>query len=74
MDEVKKSLDFMSAELTRPASQQDLLIGLVEEVKQLKFAINNRDKRIAKLEQKIDDLEKYTRLDDLLITGLETRH
>lgn len=43
MEEIKK-LDFMIAELSRLASQQDLLIGLVEEVKQLKVAISDRDK------------------------------
>lgn len=35
MEEIKKSLHFMSAELANLTSQQELLIRLFEEVKQL---------------------------------------
>lgn len=74
MEEIKKSLNYMSAELSRLATQQELLISLVEEVKGLKVAISDRDRKISELERKLDDMEQYTRRDDLIITGLEVKH
>lgn len=74
MEEIKRSLNFMSEELTKLSKQQEQLIGLMEEVKLLKVLLSDRDKRIAELEQKVDDLEQYTRRDDLVITGLDVKH
>lgn len=49
---LKKSLDFMRAELTRLASQRELLIGLAKEVGRLKIAIPDRYRKTAEQEQK----------------------
>ncbi|XP_056138356.1 THAP domain-containing protein 2-like [Lampris incognitus] len=50
----------------------------VKEVKELKTSINKRNKEIDErfelLEQRIDDLEQYSRADDLIISGLATKH
>lgn len=74
MEDKKKSLNFMSAKLSKLALQQKLLMNLVKEVKLLKDAITDRNKKIAKLQKRIDDLEKYTIRDDLVITGLEIKN
>lgn len=74
MEEVKKSLNFMSEELSKVAKQQVCLLDLIEEVKQLKAVIKEKDKTIEELERRVDDLEQYTRMDDLVISGLETAH
>lgn len=43
MDDIKKSLNFMSTELTKLTSKQEQLIGLFEEVKLLRLQINEKD-------------------------------
>lgn len=74
MEDIKKSLNFMSAEISKLVTQQKLLLDLVEEVKLLKVALADRDKKIVELEKKVDDLEQYTRRDELVITGLDLKH
>lgn len=63
----------MSAELANVTAQQKLLMGLFEEVKQLKIQINLKDKRIMELEERLDDLEQLSRQDNLIITGMEIK-
>ena len=48
------------------------LLGLMEEVRELKLAIKEKDIKIADLERRIDDLEQYSRVEDLIISGLKT--
>lgn len=74
MAEIKNSLNFMSREISEVVEQQRKLTGLMEEIRQLKIIIQQKDERIDLLEQRVDDLEQYSRADDLVITGLETRH
>lgn len=73
MDEIKKSLSFMSEELSKVSKQQTKLMELMDEVKLLKTIIKEKNERIMNLERKVDDLEQYTRMEDIIITGLETR-
>lgn len=74
MAEIKVSLNFMSEEINRVVKQQKTLTGLMEEIRELKIIIKQRDQRIEFPEQRVDDLEQYSRADDLIITGLETKH
>uniref|UniRef100_A0A1A8PAD9 Uncharacterized protein n=1 Tax=Nothobranchius rachovii TaxID=451742 RepID=A0A1A8PAD9_9TELE len=74
LEEIKRSLNFMSGELSKVTSQQDRLLRLMEEVKELKILLTEKDKKISALEQRVDELEQYTRREDLVIMGLETRH
>lgn len=71
VEDIKKSLDFMSQEITKVAKQQTTLKEIMDEFKQLKALIQEKDKKIDHLEQRIDELEQYARLDDLLISGFE---
>lgn len=73
MEEIKRSLNFMSVELAKLSSQKTLLMDLVEEIKHLKLIISNKDKKIDELEQKIDELEQNARQDNIVITGLEVK-
>ena len=47
---------------------------LLSLVKDLRTQIEDKDKKIRSLESRVDELEQYTRQDDLVITGLKTRH
>lgn len=61
MEEIERSLNYMSEELSKLSKQQELLIGSMEEVQRLKVLLNDRDKRIADLQHKVDDLDQYSR-------------
>ncbi|XP_030014997.1 stonustoxin subunit beta-like isoform X2 [Sphaeramia orbicularis] len=74
MEEVKKSLNFMSEELSKVAKQQTGLLDLIEEMRKLKEVIREKDKKIDELERRVEDLEQCIRMDDLMITGLKTNH
>ena len=74
MDELKRSMNFMSAELSEVRKQQTLLVGLFDEIKKLNATITEKDKKITELERRVDDLEQYSRMDDLMISGLATTH
>lgn len=61
MEEIKKSLNDVSDELSKMVEKQDLM-SLIDEVQQ----------RIEELERRLDDLEKCTRMDELVASGLVT--
>lgn len=71
---IRESLDTMSEEIRTVAKQQATLLSLMDEIKQLKNLIKDRDKTINGLERRVEDLEQYSRMDDLIISGLETKH
>lgn len=73
LEEIRNSLSFMSAELTKVTGQLTKLTGLFEEVRQLKELIMTKDKHIQQLEKRIDSLEQYTRMDDVIISGLNVK-
>ena len=58
MEEIKRSLNFMSSELAKVTSQQERLLKLVDEVTTLKIMMREKDARISTLEQRIDELEQ----------------
>lgn len=78
LEEIKKQLTIMTENINKVLTQQATLLGLVNEMSELKTSINNRNKKIDEkiehLEQRIDDLEQYSRADDLIISGLATTH
>lgn len=69
-----RSLNFLSGELTKLTSQQERLVGVIEEVKALKVMKTEKDRKINELEQRMNELEQYTKRDNFVLTGLETRH
>ena len=47
------------------------LIGTIQNFQK---EFKQKDEKIQQLEERIDDLEQYTRKDDIVIAGLQTRH
>lgn len=45
LEEIKRSLNYVSAELSKVTSQQDRLLRLMKEVKELKILPIERDKK-----------------------------
>ncbi len=80
MDEFKKSLDALTGKIN--AMQDITLVNLLkdvkdqvkEEVKSLKKLIKEKDDKIAALVRRVEDLEQDTRKDNVVISGLKTRH
>ncbi|KAL4000613.1 heterogeneous nuclear ribonucleoprotein R [Sarotherodon galilaeus] len=74
MEEIKKSLNYMSGELSTISKQQKLLLDMMGQIKGLQKLNEEKDKKIALLESRVADLEQYTRMNDLIVSGLETKH
>ena len=68
-EEIRKSLDLLSGETSAIRLQQKSILDLVLEVKALRLLNEEKDKRIAVLENRVADLEQYTRMNDVIITG-----
>uniref|UniRef100_A0A1A7XGY8 Uncharacterized protein n=1 Tax=Iconisemion striatum TaxID=60296 RepID=A0A1A7XGY8_9TELE len=73
LEDIKKSLNFMSEEITI-SKQQKLILNLMEDIKELRRLSEEKDKRIAMLEGRVSELEQYSRVNDVMVTGLETKH
>lgn len=74
LEEIKKSLNFMSEEITTISKQQKVIMDLFEEIKDLRRQNEEKDKKIVMLEGRVSELEQYSRLNDVIVTGLETKH
>ncbi|KAL3966351.1 heterogeneous nuclear ribonucleoprotein R [Sarotherodon galilaeus] len=67
-DDIKKSLEFMTEEISAVKLQMKAILDLVEEVKALRIQNAEKDRRLA-----VADLEQYTRINDVIITGLRIK-
>ncbi|KAF7649076.1 hypothetical protein LDENG_00147870 [Lucifuga dentata] len=74
MEEIKRSPNFLSEEVTEMATQQTQLLVLLTEVHELCLTIRDRDGKIVELEKCVDSLEQQARMNDLVIIGLEMKH
>lgn len=72
-EKIKLSLHTLCGGVTAVRMQQDQLLGLLEEVKQLRLQNSEKDKRIVDLERRVDKLEQYSRINDVVITGINIR-
>ena len=73
VEEMKKSLDFLSEQLSTVTKQQTELMKLFREVMDLKLANAEQEKQITFLESRVADLEQYTRINDVIITGIKIK-
>uniref|UniRef100_A0A096M5G9 L1 transposable element RRM domain-containing protein n=1 Tax=Poecilia formosa TaxID=48698 RepID=A0A096M5G9_POEFO len=71
--DIKKSLDFLSEEVTAIWLHQNNILDLVKEVKSLRLLNKEKDKRIAVLENQVADLEQFSKINDVIITGLRVK-
>ncbi len=73
IDDIKKSLDFLGEEVSAVRMQQKNILDLVEEIKVLWLQNTEKAKRIAFLENRVEDLEQYTRINNIIVTGLQIK-
>lgn len=72
-EEIKLFLHSLCGDVTAVRAQQEQLLGLLEEVKQLRLQNAEKDQRIVDLERRVDELEQYSRVNDVVITGIKIR-
>ena len=72
-DDIKKSLYFLSEEISVVKKQQKSILDLVEEVKALGIQNAEKDRRLVHLESRVAELEQYTRVNDVIVTGLRIK-
>ena len=71
---LSKKVDSIGAKQDSMQSKQDQIANLVKEVQLLREESARKDEKIRNLEDRVHDLEQYTRKDDLIITGLRVKH
>lgn len=74
MEAVKKALRELAKKIDGMAENVGQISGLVEDVKKLNNLLAQKDEKIAELEKRVNDLEQYTREEDVVISGLKTTH
>ena len=73
IEDLKKTLEIMSGELSTIKNQQADILKLVKEVKDLKRGCDEKDKKFVALESRVMELEQNNWINDVVITGLEVR-
>lgn len=72
-EDIKRSLDFLSQDVNDIKIKQDKILNLVQEVTELRVRLAERDKKITELEKKVEDLEQYSRINDVIVTGIKIK-
>lgn len=73
MEEVKDSLNMMSAEIASLTKPNSVITGLLTEIKQLKWKNIEQEKQILLLENRVSDLEQYSLINYIVVSGLQTK-
>ena len=73
MEELKESMNMMSSEIASLTKQNSIITGLLTEIKQLKLKNMEQEKQIVMLENRVSDLEQYSRINDIILSGLAVR-
>lgn len=72
-DELRKALESLNEDVADIRKDQKKILELFEEVKKLRKENQEKDRMIVELEKRVDDLEQYTRMNDVIITGLQIK-
>ncbi len=72
-DELKKTLEFLAEEISAVKQQQKGLLGLLEEVEALWIQNAEEDRRLVDVENRVADLEQYSRINDDIVIGLRIK-
>lgn len=72
-EEIKTSLVSLIEDVTAVRVQQEQLLGLLEEVKQLRLQNVEKDRSIVELERRMDEQEQYSRMNDVVIISIKIK-
>ncbi|KAL3988971.1 hypothetical protein ACER0C_013289 [Sarotherodon galilaeus] len=73
IEDIKKSLDFLTEETSAIKLQQKYILDIVKEIRSLHNQNAEKEKWIVYLESRVTDLEQYTRIKDVIIMGLKIK-
>ena len=73
MEELKESMNMMSSDIASLRKDNAVITALLSEMKQLKQKNVEQEKTIIQLESRVSDLEQYSRINDVIISGLAVR-
>lgn len=73
LEELKLSVTMMNATMETLSSQQDTITDLLKQIKELKTKNNTQEEKIISLEERVSDLEQYSRMNDVIVSGLKIR-
>ena len=73
IDDLKKSLDFISDKMETLSKQQNETLILLGELMELKQQNLDKDKKIASLERRLDEIEQYSRVNNVVVSGLKIK-
>ena len=71
---IKNSIDFLSEKLDEYMHAKKEISEILSLVTKLQVIIAAKDKQIECLEEKVDELEQYSRRENIIITGLKIHH
>lgn len=63
-EDIRKTVDFVSQDISAIKTKQDKIVKVVEEVTELHVGMEEKDKKIAAVERTVEDVEEYSRLND----------
>ena len=71
---IKNSIDFLNEKVDKLMHAKKEISEIILLVTKFQAIIAEKDKQIECLEEKVEELEQYSRRDNIIITGLKTRH
>lgn len=72
-DNIQASLDFISEEIGAINNKQATIKESAAEAKAMRLENEKKDRQIAYLEHRVAELEQYTTINDVVITGLQVK-
>lgn len=73
VNEMKEAISMLSSAIDKISNQQQVINSLVKEMAQLKTLNAEQRDRIETLENRVDELEQYSRLNDIIVSGLDIK-
>lgn len=73
LEELKLSMSMMNSTMEKLTSQQATITELLIQVKSLQAKTEAQEVTIISLEERLSDLEQYSRMNDVIISGLKVK-
>ena len=73
IEELKAAMTSLNADVMTVSNQQQTIMNLMKEIKDLKMQNAELVKKTDYLENRVSDLEQYSRMNDVIITGLKIK-